>query len=83
MFTVYTKQICPYCIRAKALLRELDISYEEIDITDTPEVILHLERTSHMRTVPQIFAGETCLGGYSDILRLHTEGRLIPYARAS
>lgn len=76
MVKVYTKNYCPYCVRAKALLDSLNIPYEEEDITDTPEKIEELSRKSGMMTVPQIFANEKLLGGFSDIDKLHKEGKL-------
>lgn len=79
---MYTKDYCSYCDRAKQLLRELGASYEEIDITRTPEVMEALVKKSGMMTVPQIFvedeSGEKCLGGYDDIHKLHEEGKLVP-----
>ena len=53
--TVYSKDYCPYCVMVKNLLKSLDIEYEEIDISKTPEVIMDLVKRSGMRTVPQVF----------------------------
>ena len=53
--TVYSKDYCPYCVMVKNLLTSLDIEYEEIDITKTPEIIMDLIKRSGMRTVPQVF----------------------------
>lgn len=75
--TLYTKDYCPYCVRAKHLLDTLGAEYEEIDISATPEVIMELAKKSGMRTVPQIFVGDECLGGFSDIDALHQKGELI------
>lgn len=55
MITVYTKDYCPYCVKAKNLLTSLGATYEEVDITTTPEIIIELAKKSGMRTVPQIF----------------------------
>ena len=78
---VYTKDYCPYCVRAKRLLDELGADYEEIDITQTPEAMEALVKKSGMMTVPQIFVGEDegekCLGGSEDIHQLHREGKLL------
>ena len=70
---IYTKDYCPYCTKAKNLLDSLEVEYEEIEITDNPEMIEELVRKSGMRTVPQIFVDDTCLGGCNDIYRLHEE----------
>ena len=77
MIQIYTKNYCPYCTKAKSLLDSLEVKYEETDITDTPETIEKLVEKSGLRTVPQIFVGDKCLGGYSDIAKLHEEGELV------
>ncbi len=77
MLQIYTKNYCPYCTKAKSLLDSLEVKYEETDITDTPETIEKLVEKSGLRTVPQIFVGDKCLGGYSDIAKLHEEGELV------
>ena len=80
MVTVYTKNPCPYCVKAKALLTSLNVIYKEIDITNTPEKVQELSQRSGFLTVPQIFVGENeekCLGGFSDIDKLHQEGKLL------
>jgi len=77
MVKIYSKTYCPYCIKAKALFDDLDIKYEEIDITNTPEVIVEISEKSGFRTVPQIFVGDKCLGGFDDINKLNNEGKLL------
>ncbi len=77
MIQIYTKNYCPYCTQAKSLLDSLEVKYEETDITETPETIEELVAKSGLRTVPQIFVGDKCLGGYSDIAKLHEEGKLV------
>lgn len=79
--TLYTKDYCPYCDRAKHLLSELGAEYQEVDITHTPDMMQQLVEKSGMMTVPQIFvdeggADEKCLGGFDDIYRLHKDGKL-------
>ena len=76
MLTIYTKDYCPYCIKAKNLLDSLGATYEEIDITSTPELIIDLAKKSGMRTVPQIFLGDECLGGFDNIHAMNQEGKL-------
>lgn len=76
MLTLYTKDYCPYCTKAKNLLSSIGASFEEIDITETPEVIMELAKKSKMRTIPQIFLDDISLGGYSDIEALHRAGKL-------
>lgn len=77
MVKIYTKDYCPYCKKAKALLDSLKIPYAETDISNTPEMIEELSLKSGFRTVPQIFVGEKCLGGCSDIEKLNEEGKLV------
>ncbi len=77
MVKLYSKNYCPYCVKAKTLLNSLAIPFEEIDITNTPEIVDELSQKSGFRTVPQIFVGEKCLGGFTDIEKLNQEGKLI------
>ncbi|MBI4232204.1 glutaredoxin 3 [Candidatus Peregrinibacteria bacterium] len=77
MVQVYTKNYCPYCVKAKTLLHSLNVEFEEHDISDTPDKIQELYEKSGLQTVPQIFVGEKCLGGFSDIEKLHQEGKLL------
>ena len=75
--TIYTKDYCPYCVKAKSLLSSLGENYEEVDITNSPDTIMELVKKSGMRTVPQIFVWDECLGGYDSIAKLHEEGKLL------
>ena len=77
MLTVYTKDYCPYCVKAKTLLSSLGATFEEVDITNSPDTIMELVKKSGMRTVPQIFVGNECLGGYDSIAKLHADGKLL------
>lgn len=77
MVQIYTKDYCPYCVKAKALLNSLNIEYTETDISNTPEIIEELSQKSGFRTVPQIFVGDKCLGGFTDIEKLNEEGKLV------
>lgn len=75
---IYTTQWCPYCHAAKALLDGKGVAYEEVD-ADDPEVRLAMiERARGRRTVPQIFVGDTHVGGYDDMAALDRGGRLDP-----
>jgi len=76
---IYTTPICPYCVRAKALLRKKGASYEEIDVFMDPDARDEMESVSHgRRTVPQIFIGETHVGGCDDLYALENSGKLDP-----
>lgn len=73
---VYSTLICPYCIRAKALLKERGIPYEEIDVTGDPEKRAWLVKATGRRTVPQIFIDEEPIGGFDDLRELDRTGEL-------
>ncbi len=79
--TVYTKQNCPFCVRAKRLLDRKGISYEEISVEGKDELRTWLVEKTGQLTVPQIFAGERSLGGFSDLSALDGEGKLDPILR--
>jgi glutaredoxin 3 len=73
---MYTKDPCPYCVRAKAFLNEKGVQVEEIDLTDDFETLNRLKNETGWRTVPMIFIGEKLVGGYSDLKALDDEGKL-------
>jgi len=77
--TLYSKDGCGSCIRARTLLARKNVLFEEVDVTDDPvrerEMI---ERAGGRRTVPQIFIGGVHVGGYDDLAALEEEGRLDP-----
>lgn len=74
--TVYTTAICPYCVRAKALLERKGIDYREIDVTGNGVVREKLVRETGRRTVPQIFIGERAIGGFEELRGLAESGEL-------
>lgn len=68
---VYTMEVCPYCIRAKELLKQRGIAFEEILVADDDDAAWDaLYKKSGMKTVPQIFYGEKLIGGYTDLAAL-------------
>ena len=75
--TIYTKPLCPYCWRAKALLKKKGAEFEEIDVLmDTEALQTMLERSGGRHTVPQIFVGDTHVGGSDELAELEHDGRL-------
>lgn len=75
--TVYTATPCPYCSRAKDLLKRRGVAFKEIQISWDDEAAWEAARKrSGMRTVPQIFVGEECLGGYTELAALDQSGEL-------
>ncbi len=79
--TVYTKQSCPFCVRAKRLLDKKGVPYREVDVEDDDALRTWLVETTGQRTVPQVFVGERSLGGFSDIDALDRDGKLDPILR--
>lgn len=74
---IYTKFACPYCVRAKMLLKQKGVAFEEHDITlGGPGRDEMLARAPDARTVPQIFIGDFHVGGSDDLAALDREGRL-------
>ena len=74
--TIYTTDVCPYCVRAKMLLEKKGVSYQEINVSDPKEREKMLDKTNGKRSVPQIFIGETHVGGSDDLYALEHEGKL-------
>lgn len=75
--TIYTKFGCGYCARAKRLLDEKRVAYTEHDITmGGPRRQDMLDRAPNARTVPQIFVGDTHVGGSDDLAALDRSGKL-------
>jgi len=79
--TVYTKGSCPFCVRTKRLLERKTVWYEEISVEGKDELRTWLVETTGQLTVPQIFAGDRSLGGYSDLAALDAQGELDPILR--
>lgn len=76
---IYTKMMCPYCSRAKALLKKKGAEYTDYDITFNAEKRSEMrERAPGAMTVPQIFIGDTHVGGCDDLMALEAEGKLDP-----
>ena len=73
---VYSTLICPYCIRAKMLLKERDIPFQEIDVTSDPDKRMWLVEKTGRRTVPQIFIGDEPIGGFDELRALDKSGEL-------
>jgi len=77
--TMYTTQICPFCVRAKALLKQRGVEQiDEIRIDLDPGARDHMVERTGRRTVPQIFIGETHVGGCDDLYALDQRGGLTP-----
>jgi glutaredoxin 3 len=76
---MYTTQVCPFCIRAKALLQQRGVAHiDEIRVDLHPEERQAMMASTGRRTVPQIFIGDTHVGGCDDLLALDHRGGLMP-----
>lgn len=75
--TIYTMKVCPYCVKAKAILKQRGLGFEEILIDDwSDEQWETQEKRSGMKTVPQIYFGEKLIGGCSDLEALDQKDQL-------
>ncbi len=79
--TLYTKQNCPFCVRAKRLLERKGVAYEEIAVEGRDDLRTWLVEKTGQMTVPQVFVGERSLGGFSDVDALDRAGKLDPILR--
>jgi GrxC family glutaredoxin len=73
---IYTTNYCPFCTRAKALLRSKQVDFEEIDVTRDESLRDEVTRLSGRKTVPQIFIDGKPVGGFDDIKGLDASGEL-------
>jgi glutaredoxin 3 len=75
--TVYTTKLCPYCHMAKELLRKKGAIFQEIDVSCCRDLRAQMSQKAGGRnTVPQIWIGETHVGGCDDLYALEREGKL-------
>lgn len=76
---MYTTAVCPYCIQAKRILKSRGVEQiEEIRVDALPEERMKMMETTGRRTVPQIFIGDTHVGGCDDLMALDARGGLTP-----
>lgn len=73
---MYTTSWCPYCDRARKLLARKNVAVEEIDVEAAPQKRAEMQQRSGRRTVPQIFIGDTHVGGSDDLHALEDAGKL-------
>ena len=74
--TMYSTRFCPYCMRARSLLGQKNVSYEEIDVSGDPGLRQTMFELSGRDSVPQIFINDLAVGGYDDIALLDRQGKL-------
>ena len=74
---IYTTSYCPYCVRAKALLSQKGINFNEIKVDETPALrAIMMQRSNGARTVPQIFIDDYHVGGCDELYALETSNQL-------
>jgi glutaredoxin 3 len=81
---MYTTAVCPYCVQAKRILMSKGVStVEEVRVDTHPDERVKMMEMTGRRTVPQIFIGETHVGGCDDLMALDARGGLIPLLSAA
>jgi glutaredoxin 3 len=81
---MYSTQVCPYCVHAKALLKKRGVeTIEDIRVDLDPAQRLKMMQLTGRRTVPQIFIGETHVGGCDELVALDQRGALLPLLAGS
>ena len=73
---IYTTDYCPFCSRAKALLRSKGVNFEEIDLARDARLREEVQQRTGRRTVPQIFIDGVSVGGFDEIKQLDEDGEL-------
>lgn len=73
---IYTTPICPYCVRAKSLLKQKGVAWTEIDVSRDDNERMALMARTKQRTVPQIFINGQHVGGSDDLYALERAGKL-------
>ena len=80
---IFSSDFCPYCSRAKSLLRERGVhDFEEIVVDGKPEVRARMTEITGRTSVPQIFIGDQHVGGCDDLHALDARGGLVPLLKA-
>ncbi|MBP7920451.1 MAG: glutaredoxin 3 [Limnohabitans sp.] len=81
---MFTTAVCPYCVRAKQLLKARGVEHiEEVRIDQLPEERSRMMALTGRRTVPQIFIGDQHVGGCDDLIALDGRGGLLPLLQAT
>jgi glutaredoxin 3 len=75
---MYTTAVCPYCVQAKRILQSKGVNnIEEIRVDSQPQERVKMMEMTGRRTVPQIFIGDTHVGGCDDLMALDSQGGLL------
>ncbi len=74
---IYTTDYCPYCTKIKTFFKNKGVPYKEIDLSTDQEAREALTQKTKLRTVPQVFIGETFIGGHDDTVAMDKRGELM------
>lgn len=81
---MYTTAVCPYCVQAKRILLSKGVEHiEEVRVDANPQERLKMVELTGRRTVPQIFIGQTHVGGCDDLIALDSQGGLLPLLQSA
>jgi glutaredoxin 3 len=81
---MYTTAVCPYCVQAKRILLSKGVeNIDEIRVDSLPQERVKMMEITGRRTVPQIFIGDTHVGGCDDLMALDSQGGLLPLLQAT
>ncbi len=73
---MYSKDPCPYCVRAKQFFKNENLEFQEIDLTHNMDELDRIKKDLGWKTVPMILINDKLVGGYSDLKELHDSGEL-------
>lgn len=76
LIRLYGTRFCPYCVRARFLLKKKQVEFEDLPVGSSGISWAELEEMTGRDTVPQIYIGETHVGGYDDLAALNRSGEL-------
>jgi glutaredoxin 3 len=80
---IYSTAVCPYCVAAKNFLKNKGVAYTEVRIDSDPQQRQEMMQKARRTSVPQIFVGDTHVGGYDDLVALDRAGGLQPLLAAN
>ena len=75
---MYSTRFCPYCVRARKLLKSKGIAFTDISVDGRVDLRREMTQLSGRRTVPQVWIGDRHVGGFDDLARLEHQGQLDP-----
>lgn len=73
---MYTTRFCPYCMAARQLLNAKGVEYDDLPVDGDPDLRKQMSEKAGQRTVPQIWVGDTHVGGFTDLAALEQRGEL-------